>query len=111
MTDITVKKGASVPDTVLTLTRPNDPDTPLPLAGATVVLKARHRQLGIFLEKTLTIQSYATAQVLVDWSTDETAALTAGTYDMEFWVTYPDGDTLILPASGSYRLEIAESIG
>lgn len=110
MTDITVKKGASVPDTVLTLTRPDDPDTPLPVAGATVVLKARHRLPGVLLEKALSIQDYSMSQVLVNGAAGETAVLTAGSYDMEIWVFYPDGDTLILPPTGAYTLTIAESI-
>lgn len=108
--DIHIKVGASTPDTVLSLTRPDDPDTPLPLAGAAVTLLARHRVRGDRIEKTLTITDVATAEVLVDWTAEETGALSSGDYRMEIHVTYPDGEILILPATGAYLLTVEASL-
>lgn len=108
--DIRIKVGASTPDTVLHLKRPGSPDTPLPLAGATVTLKARHKARGDKIEKTLTVTDIPTAEVSVDWTAEETATLTRGDYRAEIHVAYPDGEMLILPATGAYLLVVEEAL-
>lgn len=108
MTDIRIKRAASVPDTIITLTRPDD--APGPLAGATITMKARHQLQGITFQKTLSVEDYETAQVKIDWGAEETALLTAGVYDAEIWVSYPDDETIILPVEGYYTLEILENL-
>jgi len=46
MTDIQFKRGSTLPIYQVTLNRPDTPDTPLPLAGATVRLVARSKLTG-----------------------------------------------------------------
>ena len=109
MTDIQFKRGSTLPIYQITLSRPDTPDTPLPLAGATVRLVARSKLSGAtVIDEALEILD-ATAG-LCQFSREVGDYLQGDRCKAEIIVTFGNGAVLILPTTGYYSLTIEESL-
>lgn len=107
--DIQFKRGSNIPYHVLTLYRPDAPDTPLPLAGAEVRLVAKSRLTGeIVIDRTLEILDPAAGLVRFRREADEFPK--GEICRAEIVVSFANGDILILPKTGQYKLVIEESL-
>ncbi|GAB7016169.1 BppU family phage baseplate upper protein [Methanogenium cariaci] len=107
--DIQFKRGGTLPNYTTTLYRPDSPDTPLPLAGATVRLVAADRLTReTIIDQELEILD--AAEGLCQYTHDASAFDAAADCKAEIVVTFGDGGILILPTSGQYQLVIEDSL-
>ena len=107
--DIKFKRGSTLPLYRVTLYRPDTPDTPLPLAGATVRLVARSKFSGAtVIDEALEILD-ATAG-LCQFSREVGDYLQGDQCRAEIIVTFGNGAVLVLPTTGYYSLTIEESL-
>ncbi len=109
MTDIQFKRGSTLPVYQITLYRPDNPATPLPLAGAEVKLIARSKLSGAtVIDEALEILD-ATAG-LCQFSREVGDYLQGDRCKAEIIVTFGNGAVLILPTTGYYSLTIEDSL-
>ena len=109
MTDILFKRGSTLPLYRVTLYRPDTPDTPLPLAGATVRLVARSKLTGAtVINEDLEILDPTTG--LCQFSREIGDYLQGDRCKAELVVTFGNGAVLILPTTGYYSLVIEDSL-
>ena len=107
--DIKFKRGSTLPLYRVTLYRPDTPDTPLPLAGATVRLVARSKFSGAtVIDEDLEVLNPTTG--LCQFSREIGDYLQGDRCKAEIVVTFGDGNVLILPPTGYYSLVIEESL-
>jgi hypothetical protein len=107
--DIQFKRGSTLPVYLVTLNRPDTPDIPLPLAGATVRLIARTRPNGpAVVDQELTIID--PAQGICEFTRDSDDFIKWATCRAEIIVTFGNGDIMILPPTGYYRLIVEDSL-
>ena len=109
MTDIQFKRGSTLPIYRVTLYRPDTPDTPLPLAGATVRLVAKSKLTNaVMIDEDLDVLDPTTG--LCQFSRETGDYLQGAQCRAEIVVTFGDGNVLILPPTGYYSLVIEESL-
>lgn len=109
MTDIQFKRGSTLPIYQVTLNRPDTPDTPLPLAGATVRLVARSKLTGAtVIDEDLEILNPTTG--LCQFSREVGDYLQGDRCKAEIIVTFGNGAVLVLPTTGYYSLIIEDSL-
>jgi len=109
MTDIQFKRGSTLPIYQITLYRPDTPDTPLPLAGATVRLVARSKLSGAtVIDEDLEILDATTG--LCQFSREVGDYLQGDRCKAEIIVTFGNGAVLVLPTTGYYSLTIEDSL-
>ncbi|NLZ31401.1 MAG: hypothetical protein GX885_11815 [Methanomicrobiales archaeon] len=109
MTDIQFKRGSTLPVYQVTLSRPDNPSTPLPLAGAEVRLVARSKLSGAtVIDEALEILD-ATAG-LCQFSREVGDYLQGDRCKAEIIVTFGNGAVLVLPTTGYYSLIIEDSL-
>lgn len=107
--EIRFKRGSTLPIHQVTLYRPGEPDTPLVLTGAEVRLIAEHRLTGeILIDTPLEILDPTIGLCQLSRGADEYP--TPGDCRAEIVVTFGDGEVLILPKTGYYRLAIEDSL-
>ena len=107
--DIRFKCGSTLPVYQVTLTRPDAPTEPLPIAGATVRLVARSKLSGAtVIDEPLEILD-ATAG-LCQFSREVGDYLQGDRCKAEIIVTFGNGAVLILPTTGYYSLTIEDSL-
>ena len=109
MTDIQFKRGSTLPIYQVTLSRPDNPPTPLVLTGATVRLVAKSRLTGAtVIDEALEILD-ATAGLCQ--FTREADEFNGGeNCQAEIIVAFGNGAVLILPTTGYYSLIIEDSL-
>ena len=109
MTDIQFKRGSTLPIYLVTLSRPDNPATPLVLTGAEVRLVARAKLSGAtVIDEALEILD-ATAG-LCQFSREADEFRGGEVCQAEIIVTFGDGGILILPTTGYYSLVIEKSL-
>ena len=109
MTDIQFKRGSTLPIYQITLSRPDNPTTPLVLTGAEVRLVAKSRLTGAtVIDEALEILD-ATAG-LCQFSREVGDYLQGDRCKAEIIVTFGNGAVLILPTTGYYSLTIEDSL-
>ena len=109
MTDIQFKRGLTLPIYQVTLSRPDNPATPLVLTGAEVRLVARSKLSGAtVIDEALEILD-ATAG-LCQFSREVGDYLQGDRCKAEIIVTFGNGAVLILPTTGYYTLTIEDSL-
>ena len=110
MTDeIRFKRGSTLPIYQVTLTRPDAPTEPLPLAGAAVRLVAKSRFTGAtVIDEALEILDAAAGKC--QFSREVGDYLQGDRCKAEIIVTFGDGNVLILPTTGYYSLTIEDSL-
>ncbi len=106
MTDITITQAGTWPTYRLTLSRGADP---LPLAGATATLHARHtRYPGWEIRQDLTIEDAAAGTLLCAFGPEDTVH--PGTYNVQVRLFWADGTSTTLPATGYFQMEIGPAL-
>ena len=109
MTDIQFKRGSTLPVYQVTLSRPDNPATPLVLTGAEVRLVARSKLSGAtVIDEALEILD-ATAG-LCQFSREVGDYLQGDRCKAEIIVTFGNGAVLVLPTTGYYSLTIEDSL-
>ncbi len=107
--DIRFKRGSTLPIYQVTLSRPDNPSTPLVLTGAAVRLVARSKLSGAtVIDEALEILD-ATAG-LCQFSREVGDYLQGDRCKAEIIVTFGNGAVLILPTTGYYSLTIEDSL-
>ena len=109
MTDIQFKRGSTLPIYLVTLSRPDNPATPLVLTGAEVRLVARSKLSGAtVIDEALEILDAAAG--LCQFSREVGDYLQGDRCKAEIIVTFGNGAVLILPTTGYYTLTIEDSL-
>ena len=109
MTDIQFKRGSTLPVYQITLYRPDSPTTPLVLTGAEVRLVAKSRLTGeIVIDRSLEILDPTAGLCQFTREADEYHG--GEICQAEIIVTFANGDILILPKTGQYKLVIEDSL-
>ena len=109
MTDIQFKCGSTLPLYRVTLYRPDTPDTPLPLAGATVRLVAKSKLTNaVVVDEDLEVLDAAAG--LCQFSREAGDYLQGAQCRAEIIVTFGNGAVLILPPTGYYSLVVEDSL-
>ena len=109
MTDIQFKRGSTLPIYQVTLSRPDNPATPLVLTGAEVRLVARSKLSGAtVIDEALEILDATTG--LCQFSREVGDYLQGDRCKAEIIVTFGNGAVLVLPTTGYYSLTIEESL-
>ena len=104
--DIVIQQAGTWPLYRLTLTRGADP---LPLAGATATLHARHtRYPGWEIRQPMTVEDAAAGQLLCAFDPADTVH--PGLYNVQVRLFWADGTSTTLPASGQYQMEIGPAL-
>ena len=107
--DIQFKRGSTLPIYQVTLNRPDNPATPLPLAGATVRLVAKSKLSGAtVIDEALEILDAAAGKC--QFSREVGDYLQGDRCKAEIIVTFANGAVLILPTTGYYSLIIEDSL-
>ena len=105
-TDISIQQAGTWPLYRLTLTRGADP---LPLAGVTATLHARHtRYPGWEIRQDLTIEDAAAGTLLCAFGPADTAH--PGLYNVQVRLFWADGTSTTLPAAGYFQMEIGPAL-
>ncbi len=105
-TDITITQAGTWPLYRLTLSRGADP---LPLAGVTATLHARHtRYSGWEIRQDLTIEDAAAGTLLCAFGPEDTVH--PGTYNVHVRLFWADGTSTTLPAAGYFQMEIGPAL-
>jgi len=109
MTDIQFKRGSTLPIYQVTLSRPDNPATPLVLTGAEVRLVARSKLSGAtVIDEALEILDATTG--LCQYVRDPDDFTEGDKCKAEIVVTFGNGAILILPTTGYYSLTIEDSL-
>ena len=109
MTDIQFKRGSTLPVYQVTLSRPDNPATPLVLTGAEVRLVARSKLSGAtVIDEALEILDATTG--LCQFSREVGDYLQGDRCKAEIIVTFGNGAVLVLPTTGYYSLTIEDSL-
>ena len=109
MTDIQFKCGSTLPLYRVTLYRPDTPDTPLPLAGATVRLVAKSKLTNaVVVDEDLEVLDAAAG--LCQFAREVGDYLQGDRCKAEIVVSFGDGNVLILPPTGYYSLVVEDSL-
>lgn len=109
MTDIQFKRGSTLPIYQVTLTRPDAPTEPLPIAGATVRLVARSKLTGAtVIDEALEILDAGAGRCR--FSREVGDYLQGDRCKAEIIVTFANGDVLVMPTRGYYSLVIEDSL-
>ena len=103
------KIGSTLPYHNITFCRLGDPRAPLDLTGATVRIIATDHLTGeIRIDKPLEIVDAERGACRLMREEDEYQ--TPASCRAEFFITFDDGEVLILPESRYYRLSIEDSL-
>ncbi|WP_062397819.1 hypothetical protein [Methanogenium cariaci] len=101
--DITIEQAGTWPTYQLTLTRSGNP---VPLAGATAVLSAFHaRYSGWEIRRSLEVDDPTAGTLLCEFFAADTVH-PPGIYNIRLGITWGDGSSTTLPASGYFQMDI-----
>lgn len=110
MSDFTIRRGDTLP--VLTATLSATGGSALDLTGATVEMHLS--RAGVTHDRACAIASNPATGVVTysfaaaDWT--GASALVAGTYRIEFEITFTGGAVLTVPTTGHYELVVEEDL-